>query len=61
MISVSQLTMVNDDFAHYCAESCIIPTSFITEMVRRAHADDEACIATSTNICYRAIYRKGGR
>jgi AcrR family transcriptional regulator len=39
MISVSQLAMVNDDFAQYWAEICDIPTSFITEMVRRAQAD----------------------
>ena len=39
MISVSQLAMVNDDFAQYWAEICAIPTSFITEMVRRAQSD----------------------
>jgi AcrR family transcriptional regulator len=100
MISVSQLAMVNDDFAQYWSEICSIPTSFITEMVRRAQADgycarddpqliavaivamlnqfcylqlagqassrddepdDEACIATLTNIFYRAIYCKEGR
>jgi AcrR family transcriptional regulator len=100
MISVSQLAMVNDDFAQYWADICDIPTSFITEMVRRAQADgycarddpqliavaivamlnqfcylqladpasrrddepdDEACIATLTNIFYRAIYCKEGR
>jgi len=100
MISVSQLAMVNDDFAQYWAEICYIPTSFITEMVRRAKADgycarddpqliavaivvmmnqfcylqlagpassqddepdDEACIATLTNIFYRASYCKEGR
>jgi AcrR family transcriptional regulator len=92
MISVSQLAMINDDFADYWAEICDIPTSFITEMARRAQsdgycadddpqlvavaivamlnqfcylqltgpgaADDEACIATLTNIFYRAIYYK---
>jgi AcrR family transcriptional regulator len=98
MVSVSQLAMVNDDFARYWAEICAIPTSFITEMVRRAQADgycagddpqlvavaivamlnqfcylqlagptaagepdDEACIATLSNIFYRAIYYKEGR
>jgi AcrR family transcriptional regulator len=97
MISVSQLAMINDDFAQYWAEICAIPTSFITDMVRRAQADgycadddpqlmavamvamlnqfcylqltnstssaepdDEACIATLTNIFYRAIYSKEG-
>jgi AcrR family transcriptional regulator len=39
MISVSQLAMVNEDFAQHWAEICAIPTSFITEMVRRAQAD----------------------
>ncbi|MGH3576116.1 MAG: TetR/AcrR family transcriptional regulator [Mycobacterium sp.] len=39
MISVSQLAMVNDDFAQYWAEMCAIPISFITETVRRAQAD----------------------
>jgi AcrR family transcriptional regulator len=39
MISVSQLAMINDDFAQHWAEICAIPTSFITEMVRRAQAD----------------------
>lgn len=28
-----------DDFAQYWAEICAIPTSFITEMVRRAQSD----------------------
>ena len=39
MISVSQLAMINDDFADYWAEICAIPTSFIAETVRRAQAD----------------------
>jgi AcrR family transcriptional regulator len=39
MVSVSQLAMVNDDFAVYWSEICAIPTSFITEMVRRAQAE----------------------
>ncbi len=39
MISVSQLAMINDDFAQYWAEICAIPTSFIAETVRRAQAD----------------------
>jgi AcrR family transcriptional regulator len=39
MISVSQLAMINDDFAQHWSEICAIPTSFITEMVRRAQAD----------------------
>ena len=39
MISVSQLAMINDDFAEYWAEICAVPTSFIAETVRRAQAD----------------------
>jgi len=39
MISVSQLAMVNDDFARYWTEICAIPISFITETVRRAQAE----------------------
>ena len=38
IVSVSQLAMINDDFAQYWAEICAIPTTFITEMVRRAQA-----------------------
>jgi AcrR family transcriptional regulator len=53
MISVSQLAMINDDFAQYWAEICAIPTSFITEMVRRAQSegycagDDPQLVATA--------------
>lgn len=39
MVSVSQLAMINDDFAGYWAELCEIPTAFITEMVTRAQRD----------------------
>lgn len=39
MISVSQLAMINEDFAQHWAEMCAIPVSFITEMVRRAQAE----------------------
>jgi hypothetical protein len=65
---------INDDFARYWAEICAIPTSFITEVVRRAQAqglqlagsgsspagapDDQACIDTLANIFYRAVYYK---
>jgi AcrR family transcriptional regulator len=53
MISVSQLAMINDDFAQYWADICAIPTTFITEMVRRAQAqgycagDDPQLIAVA--------------
>jgi AcrR family transcriptional regulator len=63
MISVSQLAMVNDDFAQYWAEMCAIPISFITDTVRRAQAegycagDDpqliaEAIVAMFNQFCY---------
>jgi AcrR family transcriptional regulator len=93
MISVSQLAMVNADFAQYWSELCAIPISFITDMIIRAQRDghcpdddphlvavaivsmlnqfcylqlsgdgtqpdDEACIATLSNIFYRAIFSK---
>ncbi len=93
MISVSQLAMVNSDFARHWDELCSIPIAFITEMVTRAQRDghcpgedphllavaivamlnqfcylqvagdgadpdDEACIATLSNIFYRAVYTK---
>lgn len=63
VISVSQLAMINDDFAQYWAEICDIPLSFITETVRRAQAegycpdDDprliaEAIVAMFNQFCY---------
>ena len=63
MISVSQLAMINDDFAQYWAEMCAIPISFITETVRRAQGegycagDDpqliaEAIVAMFNQFCY---------
>jgi AcrR family transcriptional regulator len=63
VISVSQLAMVNDDFARYWAEICSVPTSFIAETVRRAQAegfcpdDDpqliaEAIVAMFNQFCY---------
>ncbi|MBS9533360.1 TetR/AcrR family transcriptional regulator [Mycobacterium sp. M1] len=39
MVSVSQLAMVNDDFAAHWAQICSVPIAFITELVRRAQAD----------------------
>lgn len=39
IVSISQLAMVNDDFAQYWAEICSLLTSFIAETVRRAQAD----------------------
>ena len=37
MISVSQLAMVNVDFAQHWSELCSIPISFITDMVTSGH------------------------
>ncbi|OBH16238.1 TetR family transcriptional regulator [Mycolicibacter sinensis] len=39
MVGVSQLAMINDDFARYWAEICAVPAGFITEMVKRAQAE----------------------
>lgn len=39
MIGVSQLAIVNDDFAEFWAELCAIPISFITTMAKRAQAE----------------------
>lgn len=63
VISVSQLAMINDDFARYWAEICAIPVSFIAETVKRAQAegycpgDDpqliaEAIVAMFNQFCY---------
>ncbi len=70
MISVSQLAMINDDFAQYWADICAIPTSFITEMVRRAQAegycaDDDpqliavAIVAMLNQFCYLQLAAPG--
>lgn len=63
MISVSQLAMVNDDFAQYWAEICAVPISFITDTVKRTQSqgycpgDDpqliaEAIVAMFNQFCY---------
>lgn len=39
MVGVSQLAMVNEDFARYWAEICAVPVAFITETVKRAQAE----------------------
>ncbi|MGV0743728.1 TetR/AcrR family transcriptional regulator [Mycolicibacterium sp. XJ870] len=36
IISVSQLAMINDDFAQYWAEICELPISLVTEMIKHA-------------------------
>jgi AcrR family transcriptional regulator len=63
VISVSQLAMINEDFAQFWAEMCAVPISFIAESVRRAQAegycpgDDpqlvaEAIVAMLNQFCY---------
>lgn len=63
IISVSQLAMVNEDFARYWAEICELPISLITEMIRRAqregfcaHDDAEmtavALVSMLNQFCY---------
>jgi AcrR family transcriptional regulator len=70
VISVSQLAMVNEDFAQFWAEMCEIPISFITETVRRAQADGhcadddpqlvaEAIVAMFNQFCYTKLGRPG--
>ncbi|MDP9166430.1 MAG: TetR/AcrR family transcriptional regulator [Actinomycetota bacterium] len=39
MIAVSQLAMINDDFARYWSEICELPISMITAMVRQAQRE----------------------
>lgn len=68
MISVSQLAMVNPDFAEHWAEMCSIPESFIADSVRRAQEqgycpdDDpqlvaEAIVAMFNQFCYIQLTR----
>lgn len=63
MVSVSQLAMINDDFAKFWAELCAIPISMITGMVERAQvqgycADDDphliavAIVSMLNQFCY---------
>jgi AcrR family transcriptional regulator len=39
MIGVSQLAMINDDFAQYWSEICELPISLITAMVKQAQRE----------------------
>jgi AcrR family transcriptional regulator len=39
MIGVSQLAMINDDFAQYWSEICELPISLITTMVKQAQLE----------------------
>jgi AcrR family transcriptional regulator len=68
MIGVSQLAMINDDFAQYWKEICELPLAYVAENVRRAQAqgycpdDDpqlvaEALVAMFTQFCYVQLSR----
>jgi AcrR family transcriptional regulator len=70
VISVSQLAMVNDDFARYWDEICEVPIAFIAETVRRGQTegycqgDDprllaEAIVAMFNQFCYIQLSRAG--
>lgn len=63
IISVSQLAMVNDDFAEYWNDICSLPTALITHMVKHAQeqgfcADDDpylvavALVSMLNQFCY---------
>lgn len=39
MVGVSQLAMVNEDFARYWSQICSVPVAFITDMVTRAQSE----------------------
>jgi AcrR family transcriptional regulator len=54
MISVSQLAMVNDDFAEHWAELCAIPISFIAESVTRAQTEGY-CLGDDPQLIAEAI------
>ena len=71
IVSVSQLAMVNDDFAGYWKDLCALPISLITETVKRAQRkgycerDDPKLIAIAlvsmlNQFCYYQI-SVGGR
>ena len=72
MISVSQLAMVNQDFAQYWDELCAIPVGFITEMIKRAQSDgycpgDDphlvavAIVAMLNQFCYLQLSGRDGQ
>jgi hypothetical protein len=63
IISVSQLAMVNDDFAQYWADICELPISLVTAMVKQAQqqgfcVDDDphlvavALVSMLNQFCY---------
>ncbi len=69
---LSQLAMIRDDFAQYRAEICPFPTSFITDMARRARVDGYcedhdpeltavAIVTMSNQFCYLQPTRRTSR
>ncbi|BBZ01187.1 TetR family transcriptional regulator [Mycolicibacterium chitae] len=71
MIGVSQLAMVNDDFARYWEQMCAVPTEYITDMVVRAQQqghcpDDEprllaqAIVSMLNQFCYLQLAGRSG-
>ncbi|OBF16364.1 TetR/AcrR family transcriptional regulator [Mycobacterium sp. ACS4331] len=72
MVSVSQLAMINADFAEHWAQMCEIPLRFITEMVKRAqrlgHCPDDdphlmasAIVSMLNQFCYVQLAGRNGR
>jgi AcrR family transcriptional regulator len=70
IISVSQLAMVNDDFAEYWTDLCALPISLITAAVERAQLDgcclgDDpkllavALVSMLNQFCYFQLYGEG--
>ncbi|MEB3020334.1 TetR/AcrR family transcriptional regulator [[Mycobacterium] crassicus] len=54
IVGVSQLAMVNDDFAQYWAEICAVPIGLITEMIKRAQTDGH-CVDDDPELLAEAI------
>lgn len=72
VVSVSQLAMVNPDFAEYWAQMCEIPLRFIAEMVERAQeqgccaGDDPELMASAivsmlNQFCYQQLAGRDGQ
>ena len=72
IIAVSQLAMVNDDFARYWSEICELPITLVTEMVKQAQrqgfcTDDDAhliavaLVAMLNQFCYIQLSGSGAQ
>jgi AcrR family transcriptional regulator len=72
MVSVSQLAMINADFAEHWSQMCEIPLRFITEMVKRAQdrgccqGDDPELMASAivsmlNQFCYQQLAGRDGQ